>query len=205
MRGKLRFLLSPVYTLIDFTEYVRHLLHVECFNGFLQSMSEDSNDLNSWTTINASSYTKRLSITTNFTNKINLTINELRWIMWIELLKNIKNLGLVGVSKPMKDGWGTKMVKWSKILCQCHKCPPACPRHHYKSTSSEPSTTTAANQNLLNQSTILLVLWAPTKHNKYNNTKQKTVQYCYYNPFFLLYLLDQISVYHSLSQSRFIL
>lgn len=149
--------------------------------------------------------TQRLSITTNFTNKINLTINELRWIMWIELLKNIKNLGLVGVSKPMKDGWGTKMVKWSKILCQCHKCPPACPRHHYKSTSSEPSTTTAANQNLLNQSTILLVLWAPTKHNKYNNTKQKTVQYCYHNPFFLLYLLDQISVYHSLSQSRFIL
>ena len=35
----------------------------------------------------------------NLTIKINLTINELRWIMWIELLKNIKNLELVGVIK----------------------------------------------------------------------------------------------------------
>lgn len=127
--------------------------------------------------------TQRLSITTNFTNKINLTINELRWIMWIELLKNIKNLGLVGVSKPMKDGWGTKMVKRSKILCHCHKCPPACPRHHYKSTSSEPSTTTAANQNLLNQSTILLVLWAPNKTQQIQQYKTKNSTVLLLQPF----------------------
>ena len=72
----------------------------------------------------------------------------------------------------------------SKILCHCHKCPPACPRHHYESTSSEPSTTTAANKNQLNQSTVLLVLWAPqnkTQQTQQYKTKNKTVQYYYYN------------------------